>query len=102
MGAAAKGGLLIPDVFTTYYPRMVSLGLIALVLLLISVAIAAWRRRRGQAWRSGHWLVWLVFGLAFVHSYTIGSEVRLDFMQYLWIFMAVSAVVMLALRLRRA
>lgn len=93
--------LLIPDLFTTYYPRMVSLGLIALALLLVSVAVAVWRRRRGHAWRTGHWLVWLAFGLAFLHSYTIGSEVRLGIMQYLWIFMGGSAVGMLVLRLRR-
>lgn len=93
---------LLPDLFTTYYPRMVSLGLLALVLLLVSITVAVWRRRRGHAWKMGHWLVWLAFGLAFVHSYAIGSEARLGIMQYLWIFMAVSAVVILGLRLRRA
>ncbi|MBI5041165.1 MAG: ferric reductase-like transmembrane domain-containing protein, partial [Gammaproteobacteria bacterium] len=68
---------LLPDLFTTYYPRIVSLGLIALVLLLVSIGMAVWRARRGNAWRMGHWLVWVAFGLAFVHSYTIGSEAKL-------------------------
>ena len=94
--------LLIPDIFTTYYPRMVSLGLIALALLLVSIGMAVWRARGGHAWRMGHWLVWVAFGLAFVHSFTIGSEARLGIMEYLWLFMAASAVIMLGWKLRRS
>jgi len=82
--------LLLPNFAHGYYNSFVSLGLIAGWLLVLGI-YAGWRTSRGyMAWKKVH-MVWpVVFALAFLHSFTIGSESRYGAMRYVLLLVATS------------
>ncbi|MGR9116098.1 MAG: hypothetical protein ACU85E_10055 [Gammaproteobacteria bacterium] len=82
--------LLLPNFFESYYPAMVSWGLIAGCLLLLTVSAAIFFRSRRGLWLWGHRLAWPAFFLALYHSYSIGSETRIAPMPYIFALMLVS------------
>jgi hypothetical protein len=84
--------LWVPQLTGGSYNLHVSLGLVALWLLLVG-ALAGWRSRRGsKRWKWAH-QVWLVaFALVFLHGFGIGSESRLGAMRYVFLFIAVSLI----------
>lgn len=81
---------LLPNFFESYYPAMVSLGLIAACLLLLTVLSAILGKSGKGRWFWGHRLAWPAFFLALFHSYSIGSETRIAPMQYVFGLMLVS------------
>lgn len=99
-GGAPAWNLLWPNFSHGYFTAMVSLGLIALWLLLLGV-YAGWRTAKGhRAWKKVH-MVWFgVFLLVFTHAYTIGSESRYGAMRYVLLFIATSLVAATWSRLR--
>lgn len=68
---------LLPVFDKGYYAAMVSLGALALGLLLVAALCAVFRRYLGRIWKWGHWLALPAFALVCLHSLSIGSESRL-------------------------
>ncbi len=82
--------LLIPNFAHGYYRLNIGLGAIAFWIVCLTV-FAGWRTARGQRrWKVVHLLWPVVFGLAFLHAFAIGTESRYGAMRYLVIFIAVS------------
>lgn len=78
------------------------LGKAALLMVTVAVLSALLRRQRWllARWRYFHFLNYLVFAAAWVHSWFLGSDVQPTSLKYLWIFFAFTAVVFSAQRLR--
>lgn len=76
--------LLLPNFFESYYPSMVSWGLIAACLLLLTISAAIFFRSRKRLRLWVHRLAWPAFFLAWYHSYSIGSETRIAPMPYIF------------------
>lgn len=94
--------LLWPNFSHGYHRSFVSLGLIGVWLLLFGV-YAGWKTSRGQRhWKKAHMLWFVVFALAFLHAYAIGSESRYGAMRYVLLFMVTSLVAAAASRLIKA
>lgn len=88
--------LLLPNLDHGYYFQMITLGAVALYLLMIAF-FAGWRLRRGHRhWKAAHMLWPAVFALALVHSITIGSESRYGVLVYVFFFMG-SSLALIAL-----
>lgn len=89
--------LLLPNLDHGYYFQMITLGAVALYLLVIAL-FAGWRLRRGhRRWKAVHMLWPAIFALALVHSITIGSESRYGVLVYVFFFMGSSlALIVLA------
>jgi|GEM_PF-425767 len=79
------------------------MGEFQLTLIIITVGTALLRNTRfiKRFWRYLHWLNYVVFTSAWIHSWVLGTDVRHSWLKYLWIFYAVSVFVMLVLRIRR-
>jgi predicted ferric reductase len=83
---------LLPNFTHGDYKFNVGLGALAFWLVGLTV-FAGWRTARGQRrWKVVHLLWPVVFGLAFLHAFAIGTESRYGAMRYLLIFIAVSVV----------
>ncbi len=89
---APAWNLLWPNFTHGYYSAFVSVGLIALWLLILGV-YAGWKTSRGyRGWKKMH-MAWVIaFVLVFLHAYTIGSESRYGAMRYVLLFIATSVV----------
>jgi DMSO/TMAO reductase YedYZ heme-binding membrane subunit len=79
LGATLRAGIfasqyLTPSFSSGYYRAVITVGLAALVLVVIGAISAAARWRMRRIWRVGHWAVFVAFGLGFIHSLLIGSE----------------------------
>ena len=97
----AAWDLLIPNFTHGYYRMNIGLGAIAFWIVCLTV-FAGWRTARGQRhWKMVHLLWPVVFGLAFLHAFAIGTESRYGAMRYLVIFIAVSLSVATVVRWRR-
>jgi len=82
--------LLIPNFTHGYYNSFVSLGVIAIWLLLLGVW-AGWRTSRGHAaWKKVHRTWPIVFGLVLLHALAIGSESRYGAMRYVLLLVVTS------------
>lgn len=82
----ASWDLLLPNFSHGYYRLNVGLGAIAFWIVCLTV-FAGWRTARGhRGWKVVHLLWPLVFGLAFVHAFAIGTESRFGAMRYLILF----------------
>ncbi len=69
----------------------VLLGEIAILLLLLAVgaAIINWRwSGLTRFWRYLHWLNYVVFGLVWLHSWRVGSDVQTTWLRWLWLVYA--------------
>ena len=96
--------LLWPVFDQGFYKFNIGLGVVAFWLVCLTV-FAGWRTSRGgRRWKAIHLLWPAVFGLAFWHAFTIGTESRFGGMRYLVLALVASlAVALLArwFRLRR-
>lgn len=93
--------LLIPNFNHGYYRLNVGLGALAFWLVCLTV-FAGWRTARGQRrWKAVHLLWPVVFGLAFLHAFAIGTESRYGLMRYVVIFIAISLMLAGIARLLR-
>jgi predicted ferric reductase len=94
--------LLLPDFTHGDYKFNVGLGAVAFWVVCLTV-FAGWRTSRGaRSWKAVHRLWPVVFGLAFTHAFTIGTESRYGAMRYLVLFIAVSLGVAALVRWWRA
>jgi DMSO/TMAO reductase YedYZ heme-binding membrane subunit len=94
--------LLLPDFTHGDYKFNIGLGVIAFWLVCMTV-FAGWRTSRGgHRWKMLHRLWPLVFGLAFLHAFTIGTESRYGAMRYLVLFIAISLCAAALVRWRQA
>ena len=92
-------GLLVPTFEHGFYRTFVSVGAVALWLLLV-VVFAGWRRSAGHArWRWLHRLAFVGFGLGFLHGITVGSETRFGAMMYVYAFVGLSVLAAVVSRL---
>ena len=94
--------LLLPVFDQGFYKFNIGLGVVAFWLVCLTV-FAGWRTSRGaRRWKAIHLLWPAVFGLAFWHAFTIGTESRFGAMRYLVLALVASlAVALLARWLRR-
>jgi predicted ferric reductase len=82
--------LLLPKFDQGFYTAFVSVGALALWLLIL-VVIAGVLRARRHAWaRWVHRISFVVFGLGFLHGIAIGSETRFGLMKYAYAFIGLS------------
>ncbi len=79
--------------FTSHYkPFEVALGTIALDLMIAIIITSLIRARmKFETWRLIHWLSFLAFLIAVVHTVMIGTDVRFAWMD-LFVFVCVAAV----------
>jgi len=61
----------------------------ALYLFLIGALAAVVRGRIKNVWKVIHWLNYLAFGLVFVHSWLLGTNVSKGLLKFVWPLMAV-------------
>lgn len=90
---------IVPPSLSNY----IIFGIIASDLMLVTVitAVAAWKFQKfTKTWRTIHLLNYLVFILAWVHSWFIGSDVQGSILKYVWIFYLLVWLVSVALRVR--
>ena len=83
LAVSLRGGsfafhILLPDFFSGYYKSAVSLGVVALLLLFISIYSGALRSKVSRHWLRGHHLVFITYMLVVAHAFMIGSEVQSD------------------------
>lgn len=79
------------------------MGTVQLFLLLLTVATAILRKRPWlqTRWHYIHYLNYLIFGLAWIHGWYIGSDTQLPPLRYIWIAFGVTGLVSTMNRLRR-
>lgn len=93
--------LLLPVFDQGFYKFNVSLGVVAFWVSCATV-FAGWRAARGsRRWKVIHLLWPVVFGLAFWHAFTIGTESRFGAMRYLVLALVASLVVATMVRVFR-
>lgn len=93
---------LLPNFTHGDYKFNVGLGALAFWLVCLTI-FAGWRTARGdRRWRAIHLLWPVVFGLAFLHAFAIGTESRYGAMRYLVMFIAISLAFAAVVRWRRA
>lgn len=81
---------LLPNLTHGDYKFNVGLGALAFWLVCLTV-FAGWRTARGQRrWKAVHLLWPVVFGLAFLHAFAIGTESRYGAMRGVMVFLALS------------
>jgi predicted ferric reductase len=78
----ASWELLLPSFAHGYYKLYIGLGAIAFWIVCLTV-FAGWRSARGHSrWKRVHRLWPVVFGLAFLHAFAIGTESRFGAMRH--------------------
>ena len=92
--------LLVPDFTNGFYSAVVSLGLVALVMMLIGVAAGLLRHKIGKGWLWVHRLLLIMLVLVFLHSILIGSETRTLAWLLFYILQGVTLCIAISLRLR--
>ena len=81
---------LLPNFTHGDYKFNVGLGALAFWLVCLTV-FAGWRTARGQRrWKVIHLLWPVVFGLAFLHAFAIGTESRYGAMRGVMVFLALT------------
>ena len=80
---------------TVFVPQFTSLrtffalgGRVALYLIFIAVFAALLRARIKSVWRFIHWLNYVAFALAFVHSWLLGTNISTSALRFIWPVMA--------------
>ena len=78
----------------------VYIGQLQLLLIVVTVLTALLRKTRlvKKWWYYVHRANYLVFALAWIHSWGLGSDVRPTWLRYLWIFFAATVVASLLIR----
>ena len=79
------------------------LGTVALGFLTVTAVTAILSRLSflKYKWRMFHFLNYVVFTLAWIHSWNLGSDIQSTNLKYLWIFFGVTALFSAFLRFRR-
>lgn len=97
--------ILLPDFTHGYYRSMVSIGAIALFLLLVSVLCGWFLRQPKTKYRSwlkaAHMLVFLSMILSFIHAFSIGTETRSWGMIFLLSSMSLALLLSLFFRIKK-
>lgn len=84
-----------------YRTLWIALGALSLDAFLAVVVTSLLRRRmRQRGWRLVHWLTWVAWPLAFVHSLYAGDDMRLSAVAVVYWACAAAVVGALAARLR--
>lgn len=78
--------ILLPSFFSGYYKSALSIGVLALIFMLVSVTAGILRKRITIRWRIGHRFVLIMFALVVAHSLMIGSEMQSGLFLYLLYF----------------
>ena len=80
---------------TVFVPQFTSLrtfftlgGRVAWYLIFIAVFAALLRARIKSVWRFIHWLNYVAFALAFVHSWLLGTNISTSALRFIWPVMA--------------
>lgn len=76
-------GMLLPDFTTGYYASGISLGVLALFLILVASVSGVLRKKVPKHWKIGHNLVYITFTLATLHGLMIGSDVNSGMFSYI-------------------
>ena len=93
--------LLVPVFDQGFYKFNIGLGVVAFWVSCMTV-FAGWRMSRGaRCWKAVHLLWPAVFGLAFWHAFTIGTESRFGAMRYLVLALVASLIVVALARVFR-
>lgn len=86
----------------SYKPALVALGQIALWLsLFISLSFLFIKRIGRRAWRTFHYLSFLVFWMALLHSVAIGSDTTLLWVKWMYIGTAAAVALLTGYRVLR-
>jgi len=91
--------LLVPEFSQGYYALMLTVGLGALIILLVSIlsrGVLVNVNNSIKLWL--HRLVFIAFYMILIHSYTIGTESRIGVMNILYLLMLVSITGILIFR----
>ena len=91
--------LLLPNLFGPYYPFMLSLGVLALWLILFAVMYISISKKESKMYKWGHRATLPAFVLILIHSYTIGTESRAGLMMYFYMLMTVTFLIILTYRI---
>lgn len=84
----------------TYKPALVALGQIALWLSLFLSVSWVVRKQIGQrAWRTFHYVSYVVFWIALLHSVAMGSDTNLLWVKWMYIGSAAIVVILTAYRI---
>jgi predicted ferric reductase len=84
---------LVPALTNGYYDAARSLGVIALLLVVLAISMSTFGRRYVRLWRVWHLLVVIAMVLVLMHAYAIGSEIQsLRFQPVFWGIVATFAV----------
>lgn len=80
------------------------LGEVQFVLLIVTVLTALLRNRPWliRRWRIIHYLNYVIFVSAFIHSIHLGSDLQGGFLRTLWIFFGITGICSIGLRIWRA
>ncbi|MFC1662919.1 ferric reductase-like transmembrane domain-containing protein [Patescibacteria group bacterium] len=89
---------LLPD-FSSQTLLWQSLGPLALYLIIIT-AITALLRKKIKLWRKLHLLNYLIFFLAFFHSWNIGSDLQINWVKTVWLIYLITVTIALLYRLK--
>jgi DMSO/TMAO reductase YedYZ heme-binding membrane subunit len=80
---------------TVFVPQFTSVrtffalgGRVAWYLIFIAVFAALLRARIKSFWRFIHWLNYVAFALAFVHSWLLGTDISTSALRFIWPVMA--------------
>jgi DMSO/TMAO reductase YedYZ heme-binding membrane subunit len=91
---------LVTKDISAFVPRFDSFGLfltlggrLALYVFLAAALAAVLRRRIKNVWRPIHWLNYMAFALAFVHSWRLGTNVSHGLLEFFWPAMFAIALV---------
>lgn len=90
-------GVVVPKFDEGFYNFYVSLGVFALILLVVAVTAGILRARYRNVLTTWLHRLWFVaFGLVFLHGVNIGTETRMGIMLYVYYFILVSIVFLVA------
>jgi DMSO/TMAO reductase YedYZ heme-binding membrane subunit len=100
---------LVTKDISAFIPRFDSFSLFltlggrpALYLFMAAALAAVLRRRIKNVWRSIHWLNYVAFSLAFVHSWLLGANVSHGLFKFIWPAMfAIALIVFVHKRLQQ-
>ena len=94
--------IITPNLFFTFWQQdslAISLGITALVLILITVPTAIWAANIGLSWIKIHRLNYLVFALIIIHSRRIGVDTGGSLIYWWYISLGVIAAGLFARKL---
>lgn len=89
---------LLYPVFDNYFKVSLSAGWFAFISLILTFAVALFRKRLGSVWRLAHRLAYLAVILGVLHGFMIGTETGYGLFAYIYYLLIATIVVALATR----